>query len=117
MAKLLGTERNGAAVDKWWLHTDDFGNDVITVETVEDVEPVFEKVRAIRDRPKGKDFRHVASIPVTVIDEMCRIHAAIWGISRREVFAELMLGKTDRAQSMLRVLTHGRDYRKFQSAG
>lgn len=116
MARLLGTEVNGHRIDKWWLHSGDDGKDCITVETIEDVEPVFKAVQMHREAPKSKDFRHVASIPQTVIDEICRLKAQLWGVRPADVFAELMAAKTDRSQSIWRVLTKGRDYAKFQSA-
>lgn len=116
MARLLGQERNGDRMDRWWLHSGDDGKDRITVETIEDVEPVFKAVQAHREAPKSKDFRHVASIPQTVVDEVCRVNAKIWGINSAQVFAELMDNKTDRAQSIWRMLTKGSDYAKFQSA-
>ena len=117
MKRLLSRERNGHRIDNWWLHTGDDGNDRITIETVEDVEPTFKRVQHMRDAPKSKDFRHVASIPQTVIEEICRLRAQDWGGKPHEVFNELMRNKTDRAQGVWKMLTLGRDYRKFQNAG
>lgn len=115
--KLLDSQRVGQRTEKWWLHTGDYGEDQITVEIVEDVEPIFERVKRQRDAGNKGDFRFVASIPPTVIDEACRINAKTWGIRPGQVFQELMTNKTDRAKSVWRTLTHGRDYRKFQHAG
>lgn len=117
MARLLGKEKNGHRTDYWWLHAGDDGADRITIETVEDVEPVFDAVKRRKDLPQSKDFHFKASIPQTVIDEVCRINAARWGINPYQVFSELMQNKTDRAQGIWRLLTEGRDFRKFQKAG
>lgn len=116
MKRLLATEVNGQRVDRWWLHTGDHGQEQITVQTVEDVEPIFDRVKRHREKGRGGDFRHVASIPPTVVDEACRVNAKLWGIRPSEVFQELMANDTDRAKGVWQTLTRGRDYRKFQSA-
>jgi hypothetical protein len=112
--KLLGQERIGNAVEKYWLHSDGMGRDQITVETVEDVEPVFKKVRQLSEE-RHKDLRYKASIPGVVISEVCRSMAPVWGVKRREVFRELVENKTDRAKKVWKMLTEARDYRKFQA--
>lgn len=119
MPRLLSKSTDGQRIEKWWLHTGDDGNDAITVETIEDVEPIFERVRRQRDMreysPVKSEFRHVASIPPTVIEEVCRIKGKEWGLPTREVYSQLMQGKTSWAKGAWRMLTQGRDYRKFQS--
>lgn len=116
MARLLGQEYQGRGVfQKYWLHTGDNGDDHITVENVQDVEPIFESVKRQAQGPQGKDARLVAKIPETVITEVCKVHAKMWGVKPREVFAELMRAKTDRSQKIWRMLTQGRDYSKLQA--
>lgn len=117
MKRLIDKVHNGQRTEKWWLHTGDYGDDQITVEIVEDVEPIVERVKRQRDLPNKGGFRHVASIPPTVIDEACRLNAKRWGMRAGEVFNELMANKTDRAQGVWQMLCQGRDYRKFQRAG
>lgn len=113
--RLLGKETHGGVTDYYWLHTGDDGDDRITVETVEDAEPVFAAVRRQAQGQKSRDFHYKASIPGTVIGEICRLSAPQWGVSTNEVFRELMTNKTDRAQKVWRMLTEGRDYNKLQA--
>jgi len=116
MAKLLDQTVAGDRVEKTWLHTGDDGRNKLTVEHVEDVEPVFKQVKQIAQTQTSKGLlHHKASIPATVIDETCKINASLWGVSVREAFAELIQQKTKRSKSTLKMLTEGRDYRKFQS--
>lgn len=117
MKRLLHKQNTDHRMEYWWLHTGDNGEEQITVEFVEDVEPIFERVKRQRDMPNKGDLRHVASIPETVIEETARINANAWGIRTSEAFREIMQGKTDRAQSVWKMLCKGRDYRKFQRAG
>ena len=44
MAKLLGRETVNGITENYWLHTGDDGDDRITVETIHDVEPLFDAV-------------------------------------------------------------------------
>jgi hypothetical protein len=111
MAKLLGTEVNGPSVDRYWLHTGDDGKDRITVATTEDVEPVIEANKAQYNNPaKTQDGlgRKVASIPGVVIMELCRIH--------KISFRELMLGKTERSQSIMNGFLNDPAFRGFRTA-
>lgn len=114
MAKLLGVERHGATVDRYWQHWGDDGRKKLTVETREPVDPIIASVRRRAQRPDG-DFRFVASVPATMISDACRINAERWGISRKEAFAELMAGKTDRAKKTWRLFTSGRDLSRLQA--
>lgn len=112
--RLLGEERNGDSIDRYWLHIGDDGNDRITVETIQDVEPAMKRAQMLKDH-NGKSFRFKATIPAVVIDNMCRINAKLWGIKPGEVFAELMANKTARAKGVWTLLTGGRDFSKFQA--
>jgi len=113
--RLLHTENIGGRVEKWWLHTDAQGKDVITVETIQDVEPVFAHVKAMTDAHRTKsDFRFKASIPATLIEEVCRLKAIDWGCKTVDVFKELMSAKTDRAKGIWDMLTGDREYRRLQ---
>lgn len=116
--RLLGEERHGSTRERWWLHPGDDGDDRITVETVEDVEPVLDaNKRAFNEAPKSwkGDMHKVASIPSVVITELCRIHAERWGCSRSQVFRELMGNKTDRAQKVWRYLLNAPEFRHFRT--
>ena len=118
MKRLLSQEIVGGRVNRFWLTTGDSPkHNAIAVETVQDVEPVFEAVQRQRDMPKGKDFRHVATIPGTVIEEVCKIKAALWGVRKADAFREVMGNKTDRAKQVWADLLRGRDYRRFQAKG
>lgn len=112
--KLLGEERNGDSIDRYWLHVGDDGNDRITVETIQDVEPAMDRAKSLKDH-NGKTFRFRATIPAVVIDGICKLNAKTWGIKPGEVFAELMANQTSRARGVWTLLTGGRDYSKFQA--
>ena len=109
MAKLLGTEVNGNKIDRYWLHAGDDGNDRITVETVEDIEPVIEanKVEYNENR-KHDGLKKVASIPGTIIMELCRIN--------KISFRELMLGKSERSQQVMNGFLNDPAFRHFRTA-
>lgn len=109
MGKILGRERIGHRIQTDILNSD--GS--ITVHTSEDVEPVFEKVKRLSEVAHS-DFKFKASIPLNMIDEVCKIKAAEWGISSKEVFEEIMCG-SDRAQKVLKEITEGSDFKKLQS--
>lgn len=117
MRRLLGSEVIGDRTEYWWYHTGPEGQPQVTVQTVQDVEPIFDAVKQRRDSPKDKDLRFKASIPATVLEEACRIAAQVWNVRPHVVFREVMEGKTDRAQLVMRTLTEGRDFRKFQAKG
>jgi hypothetical protein len=111
MAKLLGTEVNGPRLDKYWLHTGDDGRDRITVETIEDVEPVIEANKAQYNDPAPTQDgvgRKVASIPGVVIMEICRIN--------KISFRELMLGKSERSQHIMNTFLNDPAMRSFRTA-
>jgi hypothetical protein len=111
MAKLLGTELNYPRTDRYWLHTGDKGQDCITVETVEDVEPVIEANKAQYNDPSPTQDglgRKVASIPGVIIMELCRIN--------KISFRELMLGKTERSQTIMNRFLNDPAFRGFRTA-
>ena len=111
MAKLISSGLIDGRVQNYWLHPGDDGNDNITVETVQDVEPILERnKRAYNDAPTRfgpGDFHKVADIPVTVIEDIARV--------RKIPFPELMQGRTDRAQAIWDDLVNGRDFRLFRT--
>ena len=115
--KLLGVENIGGRIQKDWLHTGDDGKPRITTETVQDVEPVIRATKVQSDASLGKRgfLRFKANIPFTLIEDMCKASAPQWGVTVREAFAEVMQGKTDRAQRLIRTITEGRDFRKLQA--
>lgn len=115
MARLLDVERNGPRTDKTWMHTGRDGQNQISVEMSEDVEPIFRSVKNQKQNSRLKDFRFKAEISEVVITEFSQKCAGIWGVSTREAFSELINGKTDRAKKAMRILTEGRDFRKFQA--
>lgn len=112
MAQLIGKEPSGGRTDYWWKHWGNNGKEVITLQTVEDVEPLIRSNRkAFNDAPKmpgrNEGFRKVASIPATVIEEVCRI--------RKIPFGELMDRKTDRARDIWNDLLNNPNFRKFRT--
>lgn len=56
------------------LHADDrdpFGD--FAIETIEDVEPLLESVKVLRDDHKARgDMKHVARVPVTIVEKAMR---------------------------------------------
>lgn len=39
-----------------------------TIQTTQDLEPMWEDIAAARDAPKGKNMVHVATVPVEVVE-------------------------------------------------
>lgn len=117
MKRLLGVENIGGRISKDWLHVGDDGRDRITTETVQDVEPVIRATKEQSDAQLGRRgfLRLKANIPMTLLEDMCRVSALEWGCSAKDAVSEVMLGKTDRAQRIIRTLTEGRDFRKLQA--
>lgn len=119
MARLLGKQYlGGGRVEKHWLHTGADGTDRITTEIVQDAAPIIASLRHHVDAetlPQRKEMRLKARIPITMMDEAAKVHAAAWGVTSREAFSEIVKQKTDRAKRALRELTDGRDYRKLQA--
>lgn len=111
--KLLGVTNIGGRLERDWMYYGDGGKRMFATEVVQDVEPVFDYVK--RERKKDPDQRYAATIPSTVIEDLAKINAQQWGIRKQDAFREIMAGKTDRAQKVMRELLYGRDYRKFQN--
>ena len=111
--KLLGSQNIGGRILRDWLHVGDDGRQKITVQTVQDAEPMFDRARLLT-ATSGKDFRFKATIPVTTIDQVCTRMAPLWGMRAAAVYRELIEAKTDRAKLIWHMLCHDRDYRKFQ---
>jgi hypothetical protein len=105
--KLLDVVNIGGRTEKWYREPDG----KITVYTVQDAEPILDaNKRAYNEAPStfGKGaFHKVASIPVTVIEEACRIH--------QMKLAELVAAKTDKAQRVWNELLNARDLRYFRT--
>lgn len=111
MKRLLSTENVGGRTELWWLHTGDDGKDRITVETVQDVEPILDQNKreyAAASQSFGKGaFHKIATIPSTVIEEICRI--------KNISFAELMQAKTDYAQHIWKHLLNDPEFLAFRT--
>lgn len=101
-------------VQKTWRHTDGAGNDNITVENVQDVEPIFNQVK-LGAQANSKDMPLLAQIPVVVIEETSRVCATNWGMRVKDAYAEIVNNKTGRAKQVWAILVTGRDYRKLQT--
>lgn len=111
--KLLGTELSAAGVfEKHWLHTDGSGRDQITVERVQDVEPILKNNQEQFNSAPGtferkSDLRKVAEIPVVVVEEMLRLHQI--------TLKEFMDQKTEKAVRVWNELLNGRDFQYFRT--
>jgi hypothetical protein len=117
MKRLLGVENIDGRISKDWLHVGDDGRDKITTETVQDVEPIIRATKQMSDAQLGRRgfMRFQANIPSVLLEDMCKAAAIASNQTTKEVFEEVMLGKTDRAQRIMRTLTEGRDFRKLQA--
>ena len=117
MKRLLGVENIGGRITKDWLHVGDDGREKITTETIQDVEPIIRETKRISDAQMGRRgaLRFKANIPSTLLEDMCKVAAMASGQTTKEVLEEVILGKTDRAQRIMRTLTEGRDFRKLQA--
>lgn len=113
--KLLGVEQHGALLEKHWQHIGEDGRKKITVETIQDVAPVFKGVKERAQAPKSKEMRYIGEVPQVLVDDFCYRYAHLWGIRPRQVLKELMEAKTDRAKKVWKMLTTSRDYRKLQA--
>lgn len=111
MKRLLSKEFVGGREELWWLHTGPDGNDRITVESVQDVEPILDQnKREYASAPTrfGDGALHkVATIPATVIEEICRI--------KQIPFGEMIQGKSDRAQRIWSRLLNDPQFRSFRT--
>lgn len=105
--RLLGSERVGDVIHRYWSHD---GN--ITVESVQDVEPILEaNKRKYNDAPstwKG-DVHSIANIPGVLINRLCYDKAKEWGCNAVDVFRELCQG-SDRANKVLNEMLNSREF-------
>lgn len=117
MKRLLGVENIGGRISKDWLHVGDDGRDRITTEITQDVEPIIRATKQMSDASLGRRgfIRFKANIPSTLLEDMCKAAAIASGQTTKDVLEEVMIGKTDRAQRIMRTLTEGRDFRKLQA--
>lgn len=117
MAKLVAVEQiGGGRFERWWTHEGDDGRKKLTVETVQDAEPAIDNAKALAENTDRKSLlRFKANVTATQLEEACRIAAKLWGQPFPETFREVMQAKTDRAKSVWRNLTEGRDFRKLQA--
>jgi len=113
MSRLIDVIRLGLGrAERWWMHWGADGRKKITVETVQDAEPILKaNRREFNAAPArfggGEHFHKLASIPVTVIEEVCRLE----GIPVRE----MMERKSERARRIWGKLLNGRDFRAFRT--
>jgi hypothetical protein len=114
--KLVGIESDGFRTFKTYRHLGDDGKDKITTTWSEDVSKVFDSVKRITEGERSRsDMKLKAQLPATLIDEVSKINAGLWGVSTREAFSELIQCKTDRAKKAMKTLTEGSDYSKLQA--
>ena len=111
MATLLSEEWVGGRLERTWAH-----DNKLTVEVVQDVEPVMEHAKVLaQNASRSSSLRFKAHVTGTQLEEACRIASAQWGMTFRECFSEVMQAKTDRAKSVWNNLTEGRDFAKLQA--
>lgn len=113
--KLLGTEQNGALTEKYWRHVGEDGREKITVQSTQDVAPVFDLVKERAQAPRTGESLHLGEVPEVLINDFCYKYANLWGLRPHQVLKELMKGKTDRAKKVWKLLLRDRDYRKLQA--
>lgn len=111
---VFARENIGGRVQLWHRHTGPHGEPQVTVETVQDVEPVIRHAKAQREITRNSDFRFRGAIPATVIEDVSKINARLWGCKIGEAFTEIMQAKTDRAKRVWKTLLGDSDYSKLQ---
>jgi len=55
-----------------YVHTDNSRPNDLIIETRQDLSPVIDHVLELRDRPLGKEWRHVAEIPMYFFDQWAK---------------------------------------------
>jgi hypothetical protein len=115
MARLVDVEHSCGVIHKTYAHIGDDGKKKITVASSQDTAPQMQRAKRLKQTEKGKDFRFKASLPSNLINDACYSAATVWGVTPQEVMVEIMAGKTDRSQKLVKTLTEGRDFRKFQA--
>ena len=111
MKRLLGVTNIGGRIERDWLHTDNLANDVITTETVQDVEPIIkrnrDKYNSASDSFGKGELHEIAEIPATVIEQKWRES----GMPFREVIG----GKSDRAVKFWNEILNAPEFRYFRT--
>lgn len=113
--RLIKEEDLGGRKQRWWFHYGSDGKPQLSVETIQDVEPVFDHVKRQSEHRDFADMKYRGSIPANVLEEAAKIKSRQWGEAYLSVFQEIMGGKTDRSRRVWRELLYGRDFRKFQA--
>lgn len=118
MKKLLLTEDIGGRIRRWWRHIGDDGKQRITTETVQEVDKLLDRNRALYNNAPARsgDLKYVAEIPATIIEEECRKICVETGEKMSVVYPEIMSGRSTRAQSLWRRLLNDRDLRYFRTS-
>lgn len=116
MAHLLDVTNLGGRVQRTWMHYGDENQRQFTVEVVEDFSKAMKQLKREKQQESSKSsFRLKAELPRTLVDELAKISAKSWGVSVKDAFSELMNGKSDRGRRALKLVSEGRDFRKFQA--
>lgn len=117
MARVLGRERtNNGRVREWIKHTDDYGQERLTVKTHGNAAPVFDYVAAQRGKRTTDTLgKYRGSIDITMVENLAAIKAKVWGTTVLDAFKEIMSGSTDRGKAEMNILLGDIDYRKFQN--
>lgn len=112
--RTLHQERRDDLVETYYQHTGEDGREKITIQVVQDAEPIINQVKA-EAQLQSKGIRLKAILPAVVINEASKVCAMVWGISVKDAFSELLNQKTTRAKQSMKVLTEGRDFSKLQA--
>lgn len=116
MKRLLGGTHYPGRTEYHYLHYGSDGREKITVETVQEVDPVFDHVKDMSDtRNRKSSFRYRATVPFTLIEDLCKTHSVLWGIKPIDAFREIMNGSTDRGKAVQKILLNDIDYSKLQA--
>ena len=113
--RLLDIENSGGIVHRTYSHIGDDGKKKITVKSTQDTAPLMARAKMLKQTENSKDFRFKASIPANLINDAAYRAANLWGVSAQKAYSEILAGKTDRAKKLVKMLTEGRDFRKFQA--
>lgn len=95
------------------------GKPQLVVKTTQPVNQILDSnQREFNSAPErfGKSgFHKMAEIPVTVVEEECRLLSIASGEKYHLLWRELMANKTDRAKAIWRKLVNDRDFSKFRT--
>ena len=110
MKTLMGVESSNGVIERHWMH-EDGGKKLLTVERIQDVEPILKKNREefnSASKSYGRsEMQKVASIPSVILENACKLHSI--------KFSELMACKTEKAKSIWNELLNGRDFTAFRT--